>query len=193
MTDEDFIPEVHEEPSEYLNLDEEKEYKVRVLSPIIEGYEGWVETMIEGKKKRIPKRFRTFKESEAVEFSPSKYDNPDQPVKAKAFWAMIVWNYELEVLQVWQPTQKTIQKKLRAFAIHPDWGHLRNYDLTITRINNQPVEYSIVQSPPKPVKEEILETYLRINPDLSLLFSGGHPISKRNPSNFTEEKSKVPF
>ena len=178
-TTDNLIPEIPEETYEFLKLKEEKEYKLRVVSPIICGYEGWIEEVINGKTVRTSKKFKTKEEADKVEFSPGKYDDPNEKAEAVFFWAMIVWNYELEALQVFQVNQKTIQKKIKALSSDTEWGHPRNYDIKITRINNKPVEYSINTSPPKSVKKEIIELYKKVNPDLDLLFSNGHPLRKK--------------
>ena len=172
-----FTPSVHEKPSEYFNVKEEKQYKLRIMSEIIDGFFGWTEVLVEGKKKRKPLRFKTLKEANQVEFSHGKYDDPSKPVIPKQFWATIVWNYELEIFQVWEITQKGIMKQLDSLANHSDWGDFKNYDLTIERINNQPVEYPILSSPSKPVSKEISSAFKKLKYNLELLYDGGHPIS----------------
>ena len=63
--------------------------------------------------------------------TPDANWRPDE--RPKKFVAVVVWNYELESLQIWEITQRTIIDVLDNLSKDDDFGHPGNYDLKITR------------------------------------------------------------
>lgn len=115
-----FLPkkyEVPEKPGNYMKLDQ-GENRIRILSDPILGREWWVrengdiktrnENFIKGDR---PERVRMDEDLSPDEFDASRH-----------FWAMIVWNYKLEVVQILEITQSTIQKPLTALVKSEGWG-----------------------------------------------------------------------
>jgi hypothetical protein len=41
--------------------------------------------------------------------------------KVKQFWAMTVWNYDEECIQIWEITQQALKQQLRALAKDTDY------------------------------------------------------------------------
>src|SRR5690554_5680256 len=96
----DFLPtnyEVPQPPTKYLKL-KQGATRIRTLDRPILGYEGWTDNE-DGSRKPIRRRMN----------QPFLISDVD-PESIKHFWAMPVWNYEDACLQVFQISQRTIQK-----------------------------------------------------------------------------------
>lgn len=103
-------------------------------------------------------------------------DKTGSPESIKFFWAMVVWDYEKEQLGIWEVTQGTIQDQIEAIADNEDWGHPRDYDLTITRTGEGlGTKYNVQPSPKKAVSKEIVDAYKEAAINLKALFVGGNP------------------
>lgn len=162
------LPDNYEVPTAeggYMRF-EEGENKFRVLSEPILGNEYWTDT--DGGRK--PNRFRM---SEPIDVSKV----PD-PAQIKHFWAMVVWNYKANRLQVLEITQKTIQQAIAAYDRNPDWGDFRDYDLTVVRKGEGlNTEYQVMASPQKQISDEIKEAYKSAKINVEALFDNADPFS----------------
>ena len=166
----DFLPSEYKIPggdSNYLKLSSEGEYRFRIMSSPVLGYEYWTQ---EGDK-RTPHRIRM---DESVETSVC------DPKDLKHFWAMIIWNYEIEKAQILHITQKSIQKPLRALAKDEDWGSPvgeDGYDIVITRtgLTLNDTEYSVTPKPQKKLKEGIEQFVKDLKINLEALFTNDDP------------------
>jgi len=94
--------------------------KIRFMGVPILGYEMWKDT----EDGRRPVRFRM---DEDIPMA----DVPEDGVKH--FWAAVVWNFEDELLQILEITQRGIQKSIMALQRSEAWGDPREYDIEITR------------------------------------------------------------
>ena len=75
------------------------ENKLRILADPIFGWETWTDARDDsGKQIRKPLRRR--------EDDPFSVDIVDDPALIKYFWALIVWNYQVEKVQILEITQK---------------------------------------------------------------------------------------
>lgn len=103
----------------------------------------------------------------------------DRP--AAYFWLAPVWDYGTKQVMVWESTQATIHKALRAYAENEEYGDFTGYDVTVTRDDSaDPVTYSVVASPPKPLAAAVAkawETCQQGGFDLTRLYDGGDPFS----------------
>jgi hypothetical protein len=178
----DFLPptyNVPEAPSKYMRL-ESGENKIRILTSPILGYEWWV-----------TEDGRIREKNEA----PSKGDKPvrirmngSMPADAaevqKHFWAMVVWNYKLEQVQILQINQSTIQKPLRNLAKDEDWGSpvgAKGYDISITKEGEKlQTEYSVTAKPKKPLDEGIIKMFEDMNINLEALFENKDPFKSED-------------
>src|SRR3990167_6890806 len=77
----------------------------RILSKPITGWEGW-KTSNDGTRKHVRKRI-------GENIPMNEIDDEEQ---VKYFWAMVVWNYQEEQIQILEITQKSIQKAIKALA-----------------------------------------------------------------------------
>ena len=163
-----FIPEGYQEPTSsggrYTKIEEGKKVKVRILGSPIQGFEKWT---VEPK----PVRWRT------IEQEPPRGDwKPNE--QAKLFWAMPVWNYISDQIELWQITQKTIRQEIAALAQNEEWGDPTEYDLTIGRTGSGlETKYQVHPSPHRQTEDMILKAYANNKPNLEALFSGDDPFA----------------
>src|SRR3990167_11455266 len=101
------LPDKYEVPQKtgnYMRF-QDGENKFRFLSSSLLGWETWQELPDGGRK---PLRTPIDKP-----FSADQVEGGD-PMNIKHFWAVVVWNYAEEKIQILEITQKGIQKSLRA-------------------------------------------------------------------------------
>ncbi len=165
----DFNTEVQEKPGKYMRL-EQGENTFRMLSKPIRGWLQWLET----EKGRKPIR----KTSE-VELTADEFEDHD------FFWAMVVWNYKTNMIQILEIKQKTIIKPIAKFWNNKAWGSPRGYDLVISKEGEmKETEYQVMPSPKKELSKEIEEAYKKRKIDLEKLYAtkeepyGGDPFEQ---------------
>lgn len=160
-----FLPDDYEIPkstnSQYFKP-QDGENKIRILSKPLMGWEDWT-------LEKKPIRFR-------MNEKPLKSIDPKKPIKH--FWAMVVWNVQLEQIQIYQPTQSTIQEAIKSLGRDEDWGSPYDYDIKIFKKGEQKLtEYNINPSPKKPVSKEILQAFRDKPIQLEALFEGLDPFA----------------
>jgi hypothetical protein len=133
--------------------------KLRILSKPVLGWVGWTS----GK----PERF-TFKNKPNRLF--------DQGKAARHFWAMIVYNYNDNAVQVLEITQAMIQKAIQDLTKTEDWHNPYEYDITITKTGvEKTTKYTVQPSRPKPLTDEVKKAALDKPINLEALFVGADP------------------
>lgn len=165
----DFLPEKYEVPSSsdrYMKF-VKGENRFRILCSPILGYEWWNEE--DGK--RMPIRVRM---GEGI--PTNLVDDPDS---IKHFWAMVVWNYQTEKVQILEVTQKGIQKTLRALAKDEDWGSpVMTYDVVVTRNGDgMETKYEVLPKPAKALDKAIVQLYKDTPINLEALFDSKDPFA----------------
>lgn len=165
----DFLPKGYEIPDKggsYMKF-VKGENRFRILGSPILGYEGW-KTDDEGRNRPIRKRMT---ETHSV-------TEVDDPEKIKHFWALPVYNYQAEAIQILEITQKGIQKSLKSFASDSDWGNPREYDLVVVRDGDgMETSYEVMPKPKKEIDAGILKTYTDMAINLDALFDGADPFN----------------
>ena len=164
----DFLPKDYTAPitgaQNYMKL-QDGENKFRVLTRPILGWEDWIE--------KKPVRYR-------MDAKPAKPHDPTKPIKH--FWAMVVFNYNEEQIQILQITQSTIRTALEALLHDTDWGAPFFYDIKIFKkgegVNT---EYTVNPVPHKPTHEYIIEQFHDKHCNLEALFDGGDPFATGQP------------
>ena len=137
------------------------ENKIRILSAPVLGWEDW-----EGNK---PIRFR-------FESKPAKAIDPKKPVKH--FWAMIIWNYQDEKIQIAHLTQASIRSSIEALSKDKDWGLPYFYDIKIIKSGEgKETEYTINPLPHKELGRKVKEEFDKMPVNLEALFDGADPFS----------------
>lgn len=165
--------EIPQSTSQFMKLNKGVN-RFRILGQPVVGYEWWVENS-EGRK---PQRVRTFEEAVKQGTDPIKH-----------FWAIPVWNYEANSVQVLQLTQKTIMRSIETLSADEDWGSPENYDLVITRTGDgMDTEYSVQPKPASKIDAKISEAYKASKIDLEALFSGEYPMQREKTENETSQK-----
>ena len=141
----------------------------------IQGMLGWGEDE-EGKRK--PYRWKV------GEDAPRKFaENPKQ------FFALLVWNYDEECLQVLELTQAKLRTEIVTLAKDEDWGDPRKYDLKIVR-NGEGLEtsYAMTPSPHKKRSDEINAAVKAMKINLEALFTGDDPFAEPTPEDNAKEE-----
>ena len=104
---------------------------------------------------------------------------PAAVLRAKHFWAAIVWDYQTESLKIIEITQKSIQAAILNLNSNKAWGNPKEYDLCVTREGEDlNTTYSVMPEPKTPIDEEIIEESKKIN--LEALFDNADPFAGMN-------------
>ena len=100
--------------------------------------------------------------------------------KAKHFWAMTVWNYNTNAIEILELVQAKMQKSIRDTSSEPEWGNpVNKYDFVITKSGKgMETEYSMTAIPPSTTAPEITKAYKEKPINLNALFSGGNPFEE---------------
>ena len=100
--------------------------------------------------------------------------------KAKHFWAMTVWNYNTNAIEILELVQAKMQKSIRDTSKEPEWGNpVNRYDFVITKSGrDMSTEYSMTAIPPSVTLPEITKAYKEKPINLNALFSGGNPFEE---------------
>ena len=163
-----FIPADFQQPavrSAYFRPEKNKPNRVRILSdaPLC-GYIRWTED-------KRPVRW-SYKDR-----APEATWDADSV--ARSFFAVAVWNYETEQVQVWEITQRSLQESLEQLTVDPDFGHPINYDLKIVR-SGEGLETKYQMMPIScEMKEPVQEALANLTDtvDLTALFRGDDPFA----------------
>lgn len=162
----DFLPndyEVPQKPGNYMKF-KDGENRFRILARPIFGYEWWEQ---DGETRK-PVRVRM----------EDKIVMTEESEKAKHFWAMPVYNYNQESIQILEITQATVQKAIKALAKDKDWGSPLGYDLVVTRTGKElNTEYQVQPKPAKELDKAIKDKFGEITINLEALFDGEDPFA----------------
>lgn len=168
MTNEQqFLPNNYSVPKpagNYMKL-AKGENRFRVLAPAIVGYLGWKETEDGG---RTPLR----------RHMDDQFEEADGVDEVKHFWAMPVWNYAQNRVQILEISQATVQEQIATLANDSDWGNPTQYDIVVNRTGDlKKTKYSVVAKPKAPISNEVAAAWDAIKPtfNLDVLFDGGDP------------------
>lgn len=168
------LPQGYREPvtSNYMKW-EQGENTFRILSPVITGMEYWT-TDSEDKKK--PVRLKPEQEIPLNELEADKDGNLIMP---KHFWAMIVWNYGADKVQILEITQQGIRKSITSFENNKKWGDAREYDITVEREGEGfDTKYMTTPNPKEEIDEGIVQMAKDMNIDLEALYKGDDPFNQ---------------
>lgn len=166
----EFLPEGYEIPNKagsYMKF-VDGENRIRILGSAIIGWEYW-KTAPDGTRKPVRVHMK----------DPINTDELEDEEKVKHFWAMPVYNYKEEKIQILEITQKGIQKSIKALAKDKDWGSPIGYDLVITKTGQKlETEYQVQPKPAKELEKGIVEAYKGMFINLDALYLGEDPFEK---------------
>ncbi|MGX7894418.1 hypothetical protein [Tsuneonella sp. HG222] len=137
--------EVPKSDAPYLKFKEPGTYKFRLLDKPIFGWEGWV--IADGKDKPIRFDFNE-KPTDVSRFKRGELNH---------FWAMPVWNFHTNRVEVLSLTTKSIQTAIEGYARNEDWGSPLSYNLTVTRegTTKENTKYTTMPSPHSELQDDI--------------------------------------
>jgi hypothetical protein len=105
-------------------------------------------------------------------------------------WAMIVWNYDTEKIEIFELDKVGCRTTLEGYATNPKWGHPKEYDIIIEKTGSgqENTKYTLTVDPKEPVADHIVDAYTETPIDLNqLLIANGNPFlskeSAANPAN----------
>ncbi|MGY2133628.1 hypothetical protein ACW9KT_15470 [Hymenobacter sp. HD11105] len=165
-----FLPTNYEAPKpaggNYTKL-QDGENRLRILSnPVI----GWVYWSTDNKP------VRSALNPGACPADMRAGDNNGRTERPKEFWAMKVYNYGTQEMQILEVTQTQIKNALAELSRDEDWGHPKNYDLKIGKSGKGlETKYAVTPVVPKPVSEEVKTAFNATPITLDALLNGGDP------------------
>lgn len=154
----DFLPKDYSIPQnggKYMKFTQGENVFRVLTSPII----GWLDW-----KDNKPYRFQ-------IDNKPTPFSS-DRSVKH--FWALVVWNYKEEAVQILEITQSGIQSEIKALVDDKDWGNPREYDIKITRTGESlETKYTVTPRP----KSELANKPSIEGIDLNCMYENGDPFA----------------
>lgn len=182
-----FIPkdEEHlEKSSQYFGLAKATpgSHRIRILSAPINGRLDWlVEPGLgkNGKDKWTP--IRTRPTDKRPPLNPKREPLP--------FWSMVVWNYDLDGLYIWDLVQGSVIKQLKGLCADPSFGDCRNYDIKVLKKvspNGKP-EYTVLPLPPTDLDERVQKFYENTPIRLEALYENKDPFK-----DLVDENGELP-
>jgi len=105
-------------------------------------------------------------------------------------WAMIIWNYDTEKIEIFELDKVGCRTTLEGYAQNPKWGHPKEYDVIIEKTGSgqENTKYTLTVDPKEPVSDNIVDAYTETPIDLNqLLVTNGNPFLQKqtaaNPAN----------
>lgn len=94
----------------------------------------------------------------------------------KHFWAMPVWNYADNAIEILEITQKSIMQTIKDLSQNKKWGNPGEYDLVVTKSGEGLLtKYSVQPDPKEELSAEIKEAQKKTHINIVALFSGEDP------------------
>ena len=132
--------------------------KVRIISRPIAGWVEWVDK----------KPLRT-----TLDEQPEKTDDDNPP---KKFLAMAVIDQTDGLVKIWEITQQSVIKAIKALAANPDWGNPFSYDININKTGEDlKTKYTVTPSPKKPLSKDAIKAANEKPCNLLALYEGEDP------------------
>lgn len=160
----------------FFNMKALKEYEqrtadLRIMAPLVNGWVVWCK---DGKPHRAARREDLPPQAE-WRIESGKQDQP------KPFWAGAVRNVTKGKWQVWEFTQGTVYRQLKALLDNKRWGPWDAYDISIkSEGEGLQVKYTITPNPKEPMFPTLVEEWERLQATWTgpvALFNGGDPFA----------------
>jgi hypothetical protein len=149
--------------------------RVRILKEPITGYVYWkdVNGNVVGRNQMAGEGGKPFRVRDFSELGMAERGG------MRGFAAMIVWNYQVNKIQILEIKQSGIMNSLEALSNSKSWGDVTGYDIVITRTKTgsdpKDVEYSVMPEPKAKLEKDVLNAYNESNIDLNALYEGTDP------------------
>ena len=168
-----FLPKNYNVPKSggnYMKF-EQGENIFRILTSPIIGWEDWQD--------KKPIRFR-------MNEKPERSIDPQRAIKH--FWAMVVWNYNAESIQILEITQASIQSAIKNLVEDSDWGKPFEYDIKITREGESlETKYTVNPKPKKELDENIKKEFESKTISLEALFTNEDPFIEKSKKDLPDD------
>lgn len=140
------------------------ENRVRVISMPIFGWVEWTEDE-EGKRKPVRTQI------------DDKPEDSDDDNKAKKFMTIAIIDREDDdKVKIWEITQQSIIKAIKALSDTPDWGKPFAYDIIVTKTGEDlKTKYVVTPCPKKQLDKSIVREAQQRPCNLDKLFEGENP------------------
>lgn len=166
--------EVPKSESRYMNFKTPGRYTFRILQAPIFGYLGW--KVVDGKN--TPSRFKM--DQRPTDLSAFKDG------RLNHFWAMPVWNFNTNEVEVLELTQKTVQEAIETYA-RSEWGSPLKYNLTVTRegTGRDDTKYSTINGPQSDLPIEAQQAWAKVQAEgfnIAELYNDGDPFKPATPA-----------
>lgn len=188
-----FLPEGYKEPvtDKFMKL-KDGENTLRVLSSAVVGNLFWkTEINADGAESRKPVRRRMNEPIFPDELGTDKWGNPESP---KHFWAFAVYNVDADAIQIYEITQKCIQRSIKALVENKKWGDPKEYNISITKSGDGlDTEYQIMAEPKEKLDDEVIKRYQEMNVNLDAMFEGKDPFAQEREESQEVDIEEVPI
>jgi hypothetical protein len=133
--------------------------KIRIISKPIVGWLEWID--------KKPVRTQIDDEPEAS----------DEDNKPKKFMAVVVIDRDDDdKVKIYEITQQSVIKSIRALTSNPDWGSPFGYDIVITKSGEDlKTKYVVTPSPKKPLGKDVIKVANEKPCNLDALYEGEDP------------------
>jgi hypothetical protein len=150
--------------------------KVRIISKPILGWVVWEEDEDDN---RTPVRTKIDDEPDK-----SNYEKDNQP---KKFMAVVIIDHADDEVKIWEITQQSIIKAIKALAANEDWGMPFSYDININKKGEKlKTKYVITPSPKKVLSKELVKAANEKPCNLDALYEGEDPWTIEDDAEPTE-------
>lgn len=154
----------------------------RIFDKPVLGNEFWT-TTADGKKSPVRRKLGV-----PILDSEKERNDKGEIIEPKHFWAMKVWNYKEQSVQILEITQKTIIKSLISYIENPKWGNPNGYDISVTKKGNgKETEYFTDHDPKEEVPDEIKDQVNSVSVNLEALFTNEDPFKMESFDEFLEK------
>jgi len=149
--------------------------EVRLISKPITGWIAWGEDE-EGNKK--PTRTPITEEPD---------DESDGENPPKKFMACVVIDAADDEVKIWEITQQSIIKAIKALSSNPKWGNPFTYSLSIEKKGEgMKTRYTVNPNPKAPISKAAIKVASEKPCNLDALYEGADPWDEKNHDTVTE-------
>lgn len=144
--------------------------KILILGEAIAGYQYW------DNQNSVTRSREVFEETPGIKQRKNNKTGKMEDERQQYFWAVPIWNFASEKIEVYQITQKGVRDQLSSYQANDAWGDpTGSYSLTIDKSGEGlETKYNVVANPDKndPIFAGILAQYNQAPMNLDEQFFG---------------------